>query len=113
MFGQAAIKITKKSQRNFGMANLQTRGKDFVLVIPSSRVLSSGDVLLQPVHEELGNFRAIFFGHELVAVPGYPRIFEPHERGLDSGLIEPLGYAVGVRAVITRFTGHIENRDAL
>src|SRR6202035_183122 len=52
-------------------------------------------------------------GHELVAVPGYPHIFEPHECGLDPCLIKPLGYAVGVRAVITRFTGHIENRDAL
>src|ERR1019366_7042623 len=71
----------------------------------------SAYILLQPVHEELGNFRAIFFGHELVPVPANSYILEIYVLGLYSGLIEPLGDAVGVRTVIARLSGHIEYRD--
>ena len=44
---------------------------------------SSAHILLKPIHEELGNFSAILFGHELVTIPAYPYIFELHVRGTD------------------------------
>lgn len=43
----------------------------------------SAHILFQLVHQELGNFSAILFGHELVTIPAYPYIFELHVRGTD------------------------------
>src|SRR6266404_5928327 len=70
-------------------------------------------VLVEPTHEESGDARTVLFGHELVSVAGQPHIFESHEGGLYACLIEPLGDAMGVRTVVTRLSGHFEDRDTL
>ena len=69
-------------------------------------------VLFDPALEVLGDGSAVLFRHHDVAIAGQPFIFEVHERGLYSCLIEPLGYAMGVRTVITRFSGHVEDWDS-
>ena len=39
-------------------------------------------------------------------------MFEFHVRGLYACLVEPLRYAVSVRAMVARFSGNVENWDA-
>src|SRR6267143_3805695 len=73
----------------------------------------SGNVLLEPVHEVLSYAGAVFFGHHLVTIARQSGIFEVHVGCFYACLIEPLGRAMGVRAVITRLSGHIEDRDTL
>src|SRR5580704_3379846 len=73
----------------------------------------SGHVLLEPVHEELGDFSAVLLGHELVAIAAYPDIFQVHVRRPNTCLIQPLGHTMGVRMVIAPFSGHIEDGDTL
>src|ERR1035437_8507298 len=78
-----------------------------------TRRMPSVHVLLEPVHEKLCDASTVLFGHHLVAITGQPNIFEVYVGGLYPCLIEPLGYAMGIRAVITRLSRHIKDRDSL
>ncbi len=70
-------------------------------------------VLIKPGHKEFGDAGTVLLGHELVPITGQPDILESHECGLYTCLIEPLGYAMGVRTVIACLPGHFEDRDTL
>src|SRR5260370_13202845 len=70
-------------------------------------------VLIEPAHKEPGNARAVFFRHHLVSVAGQSDGLEPYEGSLNTCLIEPLGYAMGVGAMIARLSGYVEHRYSL
>src|SRR2546427_7979283 len=67
-------------------------------------------VLVEPAHKELGDARTVLFGHHLVAIARQPHGLEPHERSLHTRLIEPLCDAMGIRTVIARLSGHVQDR---
>ena len=46
-----------------------------------------------------------------MAVAGKSDIFKPHVFCLYAGLIEPPGFAVSIRTVITRLRRYVQNRD--
>jgi hypothetical protein len=69
-------------------------------------------VLIEPLHEKLGDASTVPFGHHLVAITGQPDVFESHAIGLDSGLVEPFGYAVRVHSMIAPLSRHLEDRNA-
>ena len=74
---------------------------------------SSVNVLVEPVHEELRDAGAVLFRHHLVAIARQAYILESHESSFYARLIQPLGFAMSVRAVITRLSGNVQDRDGL
>src|SRR3990170_3091310 len=71
------------------------------------------DVLLHPFINELDDLVAVLFQHHHVAIAPDAGLFQPHEVGLHSGLVQPLGDAGVVDAVIGAVARYGEHADVL
>src|SRR5438067_2395216 len=70
-------------------------------------------IFLHPVVHELRDVIAVFLQHHLVTVPVNPHVLEAHELRLYARLIEPLGQAMVVLAVISALCGEVYDRNLL
>src|SRR5262245_16844177 len=67
----------------------------------------------QPLVDEIGDFKIVFFDHQHMAVAADTHIFQPHEGGGYASLHQVLGGAVVVHRVIRRLCRENDDGNVL